>query len=94
MKSDVLTLAAIVFVVGLAVSGFGIMDVFEPEVSAPGGASAGSCDRPALIHRAFKLKQLKINAKSAIQALPSASDRGFLRFRGGKIIVGGRRGFL
>lgn len=38
MKSDVLTLAAIVFVVGLAVSGFGIMDVFEPEVSAPPAA--------------------------------------------------------
>jgi hypothetical protein len=38
MKSDVLTLAAIVFVVGMVVSGFGVMEVFEPEVSAPPAA--------------------------------------------------------
>jgi hypothetical protein len=38
MKSDVLTLAAVVFVVGLVVSGFGITDVFESEVSAPPAA--------------------------------------------------------
>lgn len=38
MKSDVLTLAAVVFVVGLVVSGFGIMDVFESEVAVPPAA--------------------------------------------------------
>lgn len=38
MKSDVLTLAAIVFVLGMVVSGLGITDVFKPEMSAPPAA--------------------------------------------------------
>lgn len=38
MKSDVLTVAAIVFVVGTIASSFGITDVFESEASAPPSA--------------------------------------------------------
>lgn len=38
MKADVLTLAAIVFVVGMLVSGLGITDVFDSEVAAPPAA--------------------------------------------------------
>lgn len=38
MKSDVLTLAAIVFLVGTAVSSFGISELFESEASAPPSA--------------------------------------------------------
>lgn len=35
MKSDVLTVAAVVLVVGMIISGLGITDMFESEVSAP-----------------------------------------------------------
>lgn len=35
MKSDVLTLAAIVLVVGMVISGLGITDMFEKEASVP-----------------------------------------------------------
>lgn len=38
MKSDVLTLAAVVFVLGMVVSGLGITDVFESEAAAPPAA--------------------------------------------------------
>lgn len=38
MKADVLTLAAIVFVVGMLASGLGITEVFESELSAPPAA--------------------------------------------------------
>lgn len=38
MKADVLTLAAIVFVVGMLVSGLGITDVFDSEVATPPAA--------------------------------------------------------
>ena len=35
MKADVLTVAAIVFVVGMLASSLGITDVFETEVAEP-----------------------------------------------------------
>lgn len=35
MKSDVLTLAAVVFLVGTIASGFGITDVFDQEAAEP-----------------------------------------------------------
>jgi hypothetical protein len=35
MKADVLTLTAVVFVVGMLVSGLGITEVFDSEVAAP-----------------------------------------------------------
>ena len=38
MKSDVLTLADVVFVLGMVVSGLGIMDVFESEAATPPAA--------------------------------------------------------
>lgn len=38
MKSDVLTLAAVVFVVGMIASGFGVTDVFESKAVAPPAA--------------------------------------------------------
>lgn len=34
MKTDVLTVAALVFVVGMIASGLGLMDVFEPAPAA------------------------------------------------------------
>lgn len=38
MKADILTLAAIVFVVGMLASGLGITEVFDSEVAAPPAA--------------------------------------------------------
>lgn len=38
MKSDVLTLAAVVFIIGMLVSSLGMKEVFQSEVSEPPAA--------------------------------------------------------
>ncbi len=47
MKSDVLTLAAVVFIVGMIVSSFGITEVFQSEASEP----------PAALHQGVVVAQ-------------------------------------
>ncbi len=45
MKTDVLTFAAVVFVVGLLLSSFSVSDIFQSNDETPVAAQQGSVDR-------------------------------------------------